>query len=139
MVEMRRYTQLGEIAYVATRRREAVDWIRADYPRFAWISVKRFIYYWGGLPRSSQIAALAPFKNSVFLASTVLAFWGLGRALRKKLPGAWLFFWLIISYSLIYYFVFPHPRYRHPIEPELGILIVFVISEAQIRKQPRVS
>jgi hypothetical protein len=31
----------------------------------------------------------------------------------------------------VYYAVFPHPRYRHPIEPELGILIVYVISEAQ--------
>lgn len=130
VLELRRYQQLGEIAYVAERKREAMDFIRASYGRFAWISVKRFIYYWGGLPRSSEIPALAPFKNSVFLASSVLAFWGLGRALRKRQPGAWLFLWLILSYSMIYYFVFPHPRYRHPIEPELGILIVYVISEA---------
>jgi hypothetical protein len=84
-----------------------------------------------GLPRSSEIPALAPFKNSVFLASSVLAFWGLGRALSRRQPGAWLFLWLILSYTAIYYFVFPHPRYRHPIEPELGILIVYVISEAE--------
>jgi len=130
VVELRRYQQLGELEYVATRKHEAMDFIRASYPRFAWLNVKRFIYYWGGLPRSSEIPALAPFKNSVFLASSVLAFWGLGRALRKRRPGAWLFFWLIVSYPTIYYFVFPHPRYRHPIEPELGILIVYVISEA---------
>jgi len=34
----------------------------------------------------------------------------------------------------VYYFVFPHARYRHPIEPELVILIVFLISEA-VRSQ----
>jgi len=130
VVELRRYQQLGELEYVATRKHEAMDFIRKSYPRFAWLSVKRFIYYWGGLPRSSEIPVLAPFKNSVFLASSVLAFWGLGRAMRKHRPGAWLFFWLIVSYPTIYYFVFPHPRYRHPIEPELGILIVYVISEA---------
>jgi 4-amino-4-deoxy-L-arabinose transferase-like glycosyltransferase len=130
IVEMRRYERLGEIQYVATRKREALDFIRQSYGRFAWISFKRFVYYWGGLPRSSEIPVLAPFKNSLFLASSVLAFWGLGRALRKKRPGAWLFFWLIVSYPTIYYFVFPHPRYRHPIEPELGILIVYVISAA---------
>jgi 4-amino-4-deoxy-L-arabinose transferase-like glycosyltransferase len=130
LVELQRYQQLGELEYVATRKREAMDFIRASYPRFAWLSVKRFIYYWGGLPRSSEIPALAPFKNSVFLASSVLAFWGLGRALRKRRPRAWLFFWLVVTYPTIYYFVFPHPRYRHPIEPELGILIVYVISEA---------
>ena len=131
IVEFRRYVQSGELGFVAERKREAVDFIRADYGRFARLSLKRFIYYWGGVPRSSEIPALAPFKNSVFLASSVLAFWGLGRALRKHQPGAWLFLWLVLTYPTIYYFVFPHPRYRHPIEPELGILIVYVISEAQ--------
>jgi len=139
VVEMRRYQQLGEIGYVAARKREALDFIRADYGRFAWISIKRFIYYWGGLPRSSEIPALAPFKNSVFLASSVLAFWGLGHALRKRQPGAWLFLWLILTYPTIYYFVFPHPRYRHPIEPELGILIVYVISEATFSRQRKLA
>jgi 4-amino-4-deoxy-L-arabinose transferase-like glycosyltransferase len=137
IVEFRRYQQLGEVAYVAMRKREAIDFIRADYGRFAWISLKRFVYYWGGLPRSSEIPALAPFKNSIFLASSVLAWWGLVRALRKRRPGAWLFLWLIVTYPAIYYFVFPHPRYRHPIEPELGILIVYVISEAEFHRRSK--
>jgi 4-amino-4-deoxy-L-arabinose transferase-like glycosyltransferase len=133
--QMRRYQQLGEVAYVAERQREAVTFIREDYGRFAVLSLKRFIYYWGGIPHSSEIPALAPLRNSTFLASTVLAFWGLGLALRRRQPGAWLFFWLILLYPAPYYFVFPHPRYRHPMEPELGILIVYVISEAR-KKNP---
>jgi len=128
--EMRLYRQMGEIAYVAERKRQAIAFIREDYGRFALLCTKRFIYYWGGVPRLAENPALAPFKNSVFLASSVLAFWGLGRALRQHRPEAWLFFWLIVCYPLVFYFVFPHPRYRHPIEPELGILIVYVISEA---------
>ena len=132
VLEMRRYEQLGELGYVAARKHEAIEWIRADYRRFLWVSVKRFVYYWGGLPRPG-VGPLVPFKNSVFLASSVLAFWGLGRAIRKKMPVAGLFFWLILSYSFVYYIAFPHPRYRHPIEPELLILIVYVISEAEIR------
>jgi hypothetical protein len=135
--EMRRYRQLGEIAYVAERKREAMAFIREDYGRFFWLSVKRFIYYWGGVPKLERTWWLAPTKNSIFLASSLLAFWGLGRALRKRRPGASLFFWLILCYPLVYYFVFPHPRYRHPIEPQLEILIVYVISEAEKkRKQP---
>ncbi|HEX4424460.1 MAG TPA: glycosyltransferase family 39 protein [Terriglobales bacterium] len=129
--EMRRFREVGELAYVSERKREAIAFIREDYARFAGLSVKRFIYYWGGLPRLSEIPALAPFKDSVFLASSVLGFWGLGRALRQRKPGAWLFLWLILSYPTVYYFVFPHPRYRHPIEPELGILMVYVVSEAK--------
>jgi 4-amino-4-deoxy-L-arabinose transferase-like glycosyltransferase len=136
--EMRRYHKMGEIAYVAERRREAMAFIREDYARFMGLNVKRFIYYWGGVPRSSEIPALAPLKNSIFLASSVLAFWGLGRALRKRKHGVWLFFWLMLSYPALYYVVFPHPRYRHPIEPELGILMVYVISEAEKRTRPTV-
>lgn len=139
VVELRRYKDLGELAYVTERQREAVHFMRADWSRFLGLSLKRFVYYWGGLPRSSEIPALAPFKNSLYLASSVLAFWGLGRALRNRLPGAWLFLWLILSYPTIYYFVFPHPRYRHPIEPELGILIVYIISEASLKRKPKLS
>jgi hypothetical protein len=49
--------------------------------------------------------------------------------LRQKRPGAWLFAGLVLTYPTVYYFVFPHARYRHPIEPELLILIVFLLSE----------
>jgi hypothetical protein len=125
---------MGETAYVADRKRQAMEFIRADYARFAWISFKRFVYYWGGRPRSSEISALV--DNSAFLASSILAFWGLGRALRKQRPGAWLFFWLMFCYPAIYYFVYPHSRYRHPIEPIIAILIAYVISEAGTKSRP---
>ena len=131
-VELRRYEQMGELAYVEVRKREAINFIRADYGRFAWISFKRFVYYWAGRPRESASAAL--IDNSAFLASSILAIWGLGLGLRNRRPGAWLFFWLILAYPAIYYVVFPHARYRHPIEPELAILIAYVISEAKRRR-----
>ena len=136
--EMERYRRLGEMAYVKERKQEAIDFIRQDYGRFLGLSQKRFIYYWGGVPRQEKIAWLAPMKNAIFLLSSALAFWGLARALRKHRPGAWLFFGLFLCYPAVYYFVFPHPRYRHPIEPELLILLLYVISEAE-RKQPRLA
>jgi 4-amino-4-deoxy-L-arabinose transferase-like glycosyltransferase len=132
--EMRRYVALGELAYVAERKREAIAYIREDYGRFVSISLRRFIYYWGGVPKASENRAFSFFRKFLFLASSLLAFCGLGRALHKDKPGAWLFFWLILAYPLVYYFVFPHPRYRHPIEPELGILILYVVSEATARR-----
>jgi 4-amino-4-deoxy-L-arabinose transferase-like glycosyltransferase len=135
--EMRRFQELGELAYAAERKREAMAYIREDYARFAGLSLRRFIYYWAGMPKASENRVQSFFRISLFMASSVLAFWGLGRALRKHKPGAWLFFWLALSYPLVYYFVFPHPRYRHPIEPELAILIVYVISETRARYQSR--
>jgi 4-amino-4-deoxy-L-arabinose transferase-like glycosyltransferase len=131
LLQMQRYRELGEIAYVAERKREALDFIHEDYERFAGLCVRRFVYYWGGLPHSPDESRLAPLANSLYLASSLLAFWGLGRAIRKRRPGAWLFLWLVLNYPLVYYVTFPHPRYRHPIEPELLILMVYVISEVE--------
>jgi 4-amino-4-deoxy-L-arabinose transferase-like glycosyltransferase len=133
--EMARYRRMGEMAYVAAREQEAVTFIREDYTRFLGLSLKRFIYYWARIPKSGELPWESYAKRSIFLASSVLAFWGLGRALHKQKPGAWLFFWLVLCYPAVYYVVFPHPRYRHPIEPELGILMVYVVSEVQRRER----
>lgn len=132
---MRQYTAMGELAYIAMRKRQALDYIEADYPRFAVLCFKRFIYYWAGPPRSAQVWWLAEVKNSLFLASSVLMFWGLGRALRQRRPGARLLFWLILLYPAVYYAVFPSPRYRQPIEPEVAILGVYLLTETGKKKQ----
>jgi len=132
-LEFEKFQRLGELAYEADCKRLAFDWIRSQPGRFAIISMKRFFYYWNGVPRPSDSRAPWDFRSSAFLASSVLAVWGLGRALLQKRPGAWLFAGLVATYPTVYYFVFPHARYRHPIEPELFILAVFLLAEIRTR------
>jgi hypothetical protein len=133
-LELENFQSMGEIAYAESCKREAFDWVRENPNRFAVISLKRFFYYWNGVPRPTGSTLPFDFRTSGFLATSVLALWGLGRAVRQKLPGAWLYAGLIIFHPLIYYFVYPHARYRHPIEPELTILVVFLICEAMAKK-----
>ena len=128
--ELEKFQSMGELAYGESCKREAFDWIRDNPGRFAVISLKRFFYYWNGVPRETSSLSPVDFRTSGFLATSVLAIWGLGRAIRQKRPGAWLFAGLVLTYPTVYYFVFPHARYRHPIESELVILVVFVILEA---------
>ncbi|HEX4784995.1 MAG TPA: glycosyltransferase family 39 protein [Candidatus Sulfotelmatobacter sp.] len=128
---MRRYQAMGELAYIAMRKQQAIDYIKADYRRFAFLCVKRFIYFWAGPPKATQPWWMNDVKNSLFLGSSVLMFWGLGRALRLRKPGAWLLCGLILLYPAIYYVVFPAPRYRVPIEPEMAILAVWLLTEAE--------
>ena len=137
--EMRRYMQMGELGYVATRKKEGEEFIHADFGRFLGLDLKRFIYYWAGAPRLSNIPQLAQVKNSLFLTTSILCFWGLARAIRKGKPGAWLLFLLLLFYPLVYYITFPHPRYRHPIDPEIGMIGIFLLSEAELRRKPRLS
>jgi len=131
-LEFEKFRHSGELAYAQNCKLQAFDWVRDHPGRFAVISFKRFVYYWAGVPKATSRLGLFDFRNSLFLVSSLLALWGLSRAVRKKRRGAWLFLWLVLSYPTIYYFVFPHARYRHPIEPELLIVAVYLISE--IRK-----
>jgi hypothetical protein len=127
---LREYAAMGELNYIAMRKQQALEFIRADYARFAGLCVKRFVYYWSAPPKATQPPWISPVKNSLFLASSILTFWGLGRALRQRKPGVRLLLWLLLLYPAVYYVVFPSPRYRVPIEPEMAILCVFVITEA---------
>jgi hypothetical protein len=135
-LEFAKFQSMGELAYSADCKRLALEWIRQDPTRFAVVSLKRFFYYWNGVPRETSSVAPIDFRTSLFLATSVVALWGLGRAIRQKRCGAWLFAGLVLTYPTIYYFVFPHARYRHAIEPELFILSVFLITEAVRRSQP---
>lgn len=127
---MRQVQDMGEIAYIAMRKQQALAFIKADYPRFAWLSVKRFIFFWASPPKATVPVWVELAKNSLFLASSILGFWGLGLALKRRRPGAWLMFWLMLLYPAVYYFVYALPRYRHPIEPEMTTFCVFLMLEA---------
>jgi 4-amino-4-deoxy-L-arabinose transferase-like glycosyltransferase len=132
-VELEKFQRMGELKYAAECKRLAFEWVREHPGRFAVISLKRFFYFWNGVPRPTSSTAFFDFRSSAFLATSVLAIWGLVRALEKKRAGAWLYAGLVLTYPTAYYFVFPHARYRHPMEPELLILIVFLLSQVRIR------
>ena len=137
-LEFEKFQRLGELAYAADCRRLALDWVRQNPGRFVVVSLKRFFYYWNGVPRETSSVAPVDFRTSLFLATSVISLWGLGRALRHKRPAAWLFAGLVLTYPTVYYFVFPHARYRHPIEPELLIMAVFLICEARQNRKSEV-
>ena len=130
-VQLERYRTMGELAYVEARKKEAWEWIKANPGEFVIVSIKRFVYYWYSVPKAYDNPWVAPLKEALFFFTSVMAFWGLARALRRRKPYAWLFFWLILCYPAVYYLVFPHARYRHPIDPEITILAVFLINEAE--------
>jgi 4-amino-4-deoxy-L-arabinose transferase-like glycosyltransferase len=135
-LEFEKFQRMGELAYSADCKRLAFEWVHENPGRFVVISLKRFFYYWNGVPRPTDSRLPWDFRNSLFLATSVLALWGLGRALWQKRRGAWLFAGLVLTYPTTYYFVFPHARYRHPIEPELLILAVFLVAEARKSARP---
>ena len=96
--------------------------------------MRRVIFFWDGLPRLNPVPGLAAIKNSLFLASSLLAFGGLFLAWKRRIHAVFLFASLLIFFPLVYYVCFPEPRYRHPIDPVLVILGVYLVSEARPRE-----
>jgi 4-amino-4-deoxy-L-arabinose transferase-like glycosyltransferase len=134
-LQLERYRELGEIGYARERRQQAMRWIAENPGRFLQISLKRVFFVWFGTPRAARSVVEAETKDWLYSLSSILGLLGLGLALKQRLRAAWLFLWLILSVPMIYYFTFSLPRYRHPIEPELLLLIVYVLSEAKSGRQ----
>lgn len=144
-LEFKKYRELGEVAYARHRGDQAVLFIRHNPARFAELCAKRFIYFWAGVPRTvnwkagagqwKNIASIVEFRNSGYLALSLLAFWGLWLAFRRGNAYAPLFAVVLLVYPLIYYITFAHPRYRHPIEPEMLMLACFLVSQTSTFRQ----
>jgi hypothetical protein len=79
------------------------------------------------------LQALEQARTSLFLATSLLAFSGLAIAIRNRVHGVFLFASLLIFYPLVYYVSFPQPRYRHPIEPMLTMLAVYLFTQVSPR------
>ncbi len=129
LVEFNRYREMGEAAYVESKLQQALQFIHSQPGRFAYLSCARFFYFWTEPPHAERYPGIYEAKTFLFLMATVSAFWGLGMALRQRLPGATLYLLLFLAYPTIYYFTFILTRYRSPIEPEMLMLIVFLVSQ----------
>jgi hypothetical protein len=128
-VEFARYREMGEPAYVKSKLQQALQFVHDEPGRFAYLSFARFFYFWTEPPHAEKYRGIYEAKTFLFLCATVSAFWGLGIALRQRLPGATLYLLLFLSYPTVYYITFILTRYRSPIEPEMLMLIVFLVSK----------
>ena len=128
-----KYERMGELAYCADQGRLARQWIAQHPGKFTVITLRRVYFFWGGIPRLARVQWLSEFKNTHYLLISVLGIWGLLPALKRRVHGAFLFVSLLAFYPVVYYICFPEPRYRHPIDPELMILGVYLVSEARTR------
>ncbi|MGB2591906.1 MAG: glycosyltransferase family 39 protein [Candidatus Acidiferrum sp.] len=116
------YTRMGEIAYVAAKRKETIDFVR-QYPReFAELTLKRAYAFWSGGMIPYGGGPLLPWLFGPFAVVTVFG-WLL--AARDKLYGQGLLLGLLLLYPLPFYVAFPQARNRHTIEPEMLVLSVY--------------
>ena len=126
-----RYKQMGELAYVQREGKLAQEYIRSHKLEFVELAVKRFYFYWISVPHPVEFGASnEAFRVLNYSFLSLAALLGLCLALKHRIPGAVFFAWAFAVLPLIYYFVTVQARFRHPLEPIMTILAVFLFQSA---------
>lgn len=130
--QFRLYRQMGEIAYSRWRGELAKHIIAADTARFLNLSLRRLYYFWFSVPHPGDEGILNEYgRNLNFQFTSIAGLFGLALALRRRIPAAGLFAGAFLLLPLTYYFVTVHARFRHPLEPLIAILAVYLFQSAE--------
>ena len=130
--QLQLYAELGEVKYAAYRGHLGMDYVRAHPRHYAGICLLRFYYFW--------ISVVHPFDDSVlvefvrvlnFSFASVAGLLGLALSLKRRIPASKLFLGAFILMPLPYYIVVVHARFRHPLEPLICVLGVYLFQSAE--------
>ncbi len=132
VLQLRLYREMGEVAYVHMRGLKARAIIRSDWPRFLKLSAKRLYFFWFSVPHPFDDAPWVEYgRNLNYQVTSIAGLLGLALALRRRIPASGLFAWCFALLPLLYYFVTVHARFRHPFEPLIAILSVYLFQSAE--------
>ncbi len=129
---MRRFQELGELGFMAEKKEQVRQFIREHPGRFLEFTLERAAYFWIAPPQATIVAGydLMISRHVNFALAAAFAFAGLWLTLRNRTPGGFLLACFLLIYPLPYYLVNPFVRYKHPIEPEMILLAVYLFCEA---------
>ncbi len=131
--QFQRYRRLGELAYSSEQGQRARTLIRAHPALFAAHTIKRVYFFWISVPHPAETPA-AKFAEALrridYAFLSLAGALGLALALQRRIPAATLFLAAFLLLPLIYYFVTVQARFRHPLEPLITILAVFLFQSA---------
>jgi hypothetical protein len=134
--EFRRYERLGEIAYSRQQGEIAKAKIRAHPDLFARNALRRVYFFWISVPHPTDAGvSVEAIRRINFSFTSFAGLLGLALAIRRRVPGAWLFLWAFALVPLIYYFVTVQARFRHPLEPIICVLAVYLFQSAELPKR----
>lgn len=127
------YDRMGEIQFCQWRGRMAFERIREHPGPFLRLSLRRFYFFWADIPHAyARGKAWTEFFRSLnYQFASLAGLLGLLLALRRRMPAAWLFAMAFLSIPFMYYFTFAEARFRHPLEPLIVILGVWLFQSAE--------
>ena len=128
---MRRYVAIGEVAYVREQGVAAKARIRGNPERIAGWIAKRVYFFWASVPHPLDRKPWVEYlREANFGLLSVTGWLGLLLSLRRRVPGAKLFLGIFLCVPLIYYVVTVQARFRHPLEPLICVMSVYLFQSA---------
>jgi hypothetical protein len=134
--EFRRYVRLGEIQYAKVRGEEAKQRIAANPMQIARWTLDRFLFFWDGTPHPPDKHPAQEYGRELsysFLSLSGLL--GLGLMLRRRVEGAGLIALVFLLAPIPYYLVTVQARFRHPIEPLITVLAVYLFRSTEPKQR----
>lgn len=133
--ERRRYVEMGEIAYMADSRNKAIHYMLTHPRREAELIAGRFVMFWsGGSPHPVD-----DFLNSNSIWFRYVLAFNVGMACGALCGIVMLFrnhsIYAIplaagpVVFPFAYYLTLALPRYRHPIDPALILLMAVAVAQ----------
>jgi len=124
---LNQYIADGEPEFFNAAKLRVVGFVRQYPGEFAKLTATRVVDFWDGdeLMYEPRSLVLQPW---VVALTSALAFAGLILAVMRRKPWS-LFAWLFVLFPIPYYITSTNPRYRHPIEPMMVVLIGFFVVE----------
>ncbi len=128
LAELQEFQRLGEPAYMAEKQREAARMFRDRPLFFAGQTLRRILYTWTNVwdfpPRWNFGDSGFP-DVLVYTMFSVMAFIGIGWALRNRLQQTIPLLIPLIFFPMVYYITHQDDgRFRHPIDP---VIIIFAV------------
>jgi 4-amino-4-deoxy-L-arabinose transferase-like glycosyltransferase len=124
--EEEQFNRLGELAYMAAKKREVIQYVKDHPGAFAWVTLRRFLFVWTGFwSATNEYLKQEPVDPWNILMNTlllILTLSGLRRAFRENNPFLVPFALALAIYPAVHYLTIFQPLYRHPVEPEIVIL-----------------
>jgi hypothetical protein len=136
MEEARRYTQLGETAYLQEKWQLATTFIET-HPRLEMqLTGKKFVAFWTGTEspiknfRETDSPLIKTILLSSFLSATAAVF-GIAALWRKRMETAFPLAVYPVVFPCLYYVTHADLRYRHPIDPVVLLLAAVAVAAAR--------
>jgi hypothetical protein len=131
--EREKYERMGEIAYMGEKRENALGYMFSHPGREAELISGRFTMFWAGgseHPWDEFLVSKSSWFRYVLVFNLVAALgaaWGIAMLFLRRSPYAIPLAAGPVVFPLAYYLTLALPRYRHPIDPVLMLLLGYAV------------